>query len=339
MPGQATTGGPSKVDPQEPSTADYRARDTAVAGAPEAANQLEEGCSSGVNITCHQGGSRPDPAMVSAAELQLDKTAPGGDGDVISVTSSVPALHVKETLENDGDDEVISIGSYGRRGPPAASLVPAVKAMMVSKSGDIGDIVIDLEDSEDAHVPGGQSAPAGRAASSAQASSKAKPVKGAAEAQRSLQVLCHIQMQSWGSILLSSRIGCHAGRLQDSVTLHVALCPPVLSRGPLWCALGLRSPDLWLGADCLTGSALTYMATEKRCDLTLLLLQAEHHQVLLATPGIRPAAICLFREGDVDWLSYNQICTLLLNKPKVRRRANESETHTDVILYWCSCKA
>lgn len=199
MLGKATTGSPSKGDPQQPSTADSKLRDTAVAGAPEASNQLEGGCSKGVTIICQQGGSGPDLDWASAAELQLDKTDTGGNDDVISLSSSVSAQYVSVTLENDGDDDEASMGSYGRKGdpvagasmqPPAASSVPAVKAMMVSSSGDTGDIVLDLDHCEDTHVPGGQSAPNGRAMPSAQASDAAEPNNSVPKEQGSSQVQC-----------------------------------------------------------------------------------------------------------------------------------------------------
>ena len=41
------------------------------------------------------------------------------------------------------------------------------------------------------------------------------------------------------------------------------------------------------------------------------LAQAEHLQVLLDAPGIRPMALCLFRQGDVDWLSLYEMHKVL----------------------------
>ena len=45
--------------------------------------------------------------------------------------------------------------------------------------------------------------------------------------------------------------------------------------------------------------------------ISRLLLQAEQLEVLLSAPGIKPSPICLFRQGDVDWLSHYQLHKLL----------------------------
>ncbi len=50
-----------------------------------------------------------------------------------------------------------------------------------------------------------------------------------------------------------------------------------------------------------------------RCLRHCLLWQAEHLQVLLKAPGIRPTAMCLIRDGDLDWLSFPQFHSVLLS--------------------------
>ena len=82
-------------------------------------------------------------------------------------------------------------------------------------------------------------------------------------------------------MLLSSRVICHVEPPSILCAIHVSR----LLEGQSFCMWLLRLRFLW---------------------------QAEHLQVLLEAPGIRPTAICLIRHGDVDWLSFKQLHRTLL---------------------------
>ena len=151
--------------------------------APESAAQLMGRSSRGDAETSQQACPGPDLDRPPAAGPQREESSPAGDSDVISLMSSTQPIHADKLFSDDEDDGEASMGSHGRKGspavgasvqPPAARAAPAVNAVVVSVSANNEDIVIDLENSESEHAPGGPSAPAGRAASPAQASSAAQ---------------------------------------------------------------------------------------------------------------------------------------------------------------------
>ena len=123
---------------------------------------------------------------------QQGRIAKDDDSDVISLTaSSKPAIHVEDTLEDDGG--AVPMSSHGRREspaveagaqPPAASSATAAEAAEVHDSADSEDILIDLEASDDKDAPEGQSSPAGRAASAVEATN------GLLQEQEPPQVRC-----------------------------------------------------------------------------------------------------------------------------------------------------
>ena len=155
--GPLATNSPSKAAGQQPGSAACKGNSAAVTGAPQAAAEQEEGCSSGDAETLQQAGPGPDLARGSAAGPKLEYIARGSKNVVISLPSSMPTPSANGTSMDDGTDDDISVGTYSNRGspaagasmqPPAASLAPAIKAAAAARSGDSGDIVIALGDAD-----------------------------------------------------------------------------------------------------------------------------------------------------------------------------------------------
>ncbi|CAL5227950.1 g10997 [Coccomyxa viridis] len=136
--------------------------------------------------------------MASAAGPQLNKNLKDDDIDVISLVSSVPALHVHESLEDDRDDATsmddhssgVSPAAGHSMQPPAVSSAPAAAAAMLHDSADSEDIVIDLEDSDDNDAPKSHLPPGPEELPSAQPSSAAQQSKSLSEEPEVLQVRC-----------------------------------------------------------------------------------------------------------------------------------------------------
>ncbi len=69
---------------------------------------------------------------------------------------------------------------------------------------------------------------------------------------------------------------------------------------------------------CVVRALHTVSKANAELSCLNLLPQAEHLQVLLSAPSVRPTAMCLFRERDADWLCLIQICKVLM--PNVSQR-------------------